>query len=166
MPHGPAAAPRRTPRAVVNDFVDNWGEDMLGPLAEHLLSNPPLGGQDDGAEGRGRGHGGAGREGLSDLWPRLSRIHESMEDLEASRTKVELARQLTVDRSNPESISHVLDKVDTNYEHMYIQQRTYNSLRPSGPVFIHSLGRFGFAVFKLLAEKARGGGRRLRRLID
>eukprot|EP00752_Nemacystus_decipiens_P011182 g9936.t1 len=98
-------------RAVVNDFVDNWGEEMLGPLAEHLLSSPALG-QDGGEEKQGgNGNSGVGKEGLSDLWPRLSRIHEGMEDLEASRTKVELARQLAVDRSNPESISHVLDKV-------------------------------------------------------
>lgn len=101
----------RTPRAVVNDFVDDWGEDMLGPLAEHLLSTPPPEGQDGGSERDGDGNDGEEKEGLSDLWPRLSRIHEGMEDLEASRTKVELARQLAVERSNPESISHVVDKV-------------------------------------------------------
>lgn len=144
MPHGPAAAPRRTPRAVVNDFVDNWGEDMLGPLAEHLLSNPPLGGQDDGAEGRGRGHGGAGREGLSDLWPRLSRIHESMEDLEASRTKVELARQLAVDRSNPESISHALDKV----EWMCILR----------PLLLFALGGLCYVIYRQEGGGRSGGG--------
>jgi len=92
-------------RAVVNDFVDNWGEEMLGPLAELVLPSAPT----DGDDGDG-GHGEE-REGLSELWPRLSRICEGMEDLEASRTKVELARQLVVDKANPESISHALDKV-------------------------------------------------------
>lgn len=108
---GPRPSLSYSPRAVVNDFVDNWGEEMLGPLAEHLLSSPPVGQDGGGTEGQGGRDHGEAKEGLSDLWPRLSRIHEGMEDLEASRTKVELARQLTVDQSNPESISHVLDKV-------------------------------------------------------
>lgn len=109
----------------MDSFVDDWGEDMLGPLAEPFLSGSGQSGERNGdtfEEGPRRGvdHGGPGavraagegREGLSDLWPRLSRIHEGMEDLEASRTKVELARQLAVERSNPESIAHALDKVE------------------------------------------------------
>lgn len=99
-----------TPRAVVDDFVDNWGEDMLGPLAELVLPSAPTDGDGGGAGGGGFGFGEE-KEGLSELWPRLSRICEGMEDLEASRTKVELARQLVVDKANPESISHALDKV-------------------------------------------------------
>ncbi|CAM9159702.1 unnamed protein product [Scytosiphon promiscuus] len=110
-------------RSVVDSFVDDWGEDMLGPLAEPFLSGSGRPGEEDGngsEEGPSRGvdYGGPGEvtaagegEGLSDLWPRLSRIHEGMEDLEASRTKVELARQLAVERSNPESIAHALDKI-------------------------------------------------------
>lgn len=102
----------------MNDFVDDWGEEMLGPLSEPLLSGTlPSGGgggDDVGREGR--------VEGLTDLWPRLSRIHEGMEDVEASRTKVELARQLAVDQSNPESISHVLRTVCMFGEyHSYLQ---------------------------------------------
>ncbi|CAM9114557.1 unnamed protein product [Hapterophycus canaliculatus] len=97
-------------RAVVDNFVDDWGEEMLGPLAEPFLLGSRQQSEDDSSapeeEGRRRG-----KEGLSELWPRLSRIHEGMEDLEASRTKVELARRLAVERSNPESIAHALDKV-------------------------------------------------------
>lgn len=83
---------------------------MLGPLAEPLLSSTAL------QKGNDRGglrteHAGWEEEGLSELWPRFSRIREAMEDLEASRTKVELARQMAVDRSNPESIAHALGKV-------------------------------------------------------
>lgn len=77
---------------------------MLGPLAEPFLSGTLL--SDDAEEGS-RGD----VEGLSDLWPRLSRVREGMEDLEASRTKVELARQLAVEQSNPESIAHAIVKV-------------------------------------------------------
>lgn len=93
---------------MVDDFVQDWGEAMLGPLAEPLLSGTETG--DDGHGGRSEGGGGAG---LSELWPRLSRIREGMEDLEASRTKVDLARQIAVDQSNPESIAHALGKVWT-----------------------------------------------------
>lgn len=117
-------APRQSTytRAVVNRFVDDWGEDMLGPLAEPFLSgsgqkSDEHGGSklEEGGARRGVGLGvpiaeAGNGEGLSDLWPRLSRIHEGMEDLEASRTKVELARQLAVERSNPESIARALDK--------------------------------------------------------
>lgn len=78
---------------------------MLGPLAEPFLSGTLLSDEDAGEGSRG------GVEGLSDLWPRLSRVHEGMEDLEASRTKVELARQLAVEQSNPESITHAIVKV-------------------------------------------------------
>ncbi|CAM9955122.1 unnamed protein product [Ectocarpus fasciculatus] len=92
-------------RSVVESFVDDWGEDMLGPLAEPFLSGTLLSDED-----AGEGSGG-GVEGLSDLWPRLSRVHEGMEDLEASRTKVELARQLAVEQSNPESITHAIVKI-------------------------------------------------------
>ncbi|CAN0023407.1 unnamed protein product, partial [Ectocarpus sp. 8 AP-2014] len=92
-------------RSVVESFVDDWGEDMLGPLAEPFLSGTLL--SDEDAEEGSRG----GVEGLSDLWPRLSRVHEGMEDLEASRTKVELARQLAVEQSNPESIAHAIGKI-------------------------------------------------------
>lgn len=104
-------------RAVVENFVDNWGEDILGPLAEPLLaatSSVTYKGQSDGDVGSqsGRSGGPMGEaEGLSALWPRLSRIREGMEDLEASRTKVELARQMAVDQSNPESIARALGKV-------------------------------------------------------
>lgn len=93
-------------RTVVHNFVDDWGEAMLGPLAEPLLS-----GVATEREGGGTRPGEGDIEGLSDLWPRLARICEAMEDLEASRTKVELARQMAVDRSNPESIAHALGKV-------------------------------------------------------
>ncbi|CAN0074928.1 unnamed protein product [Ectocarpus sp. 12 AP-2014] len=92
-------------RSVVESFVDDWGEDMLGPLAEPFLSGTLL--SDEDAEDGSRG----GEEGLSDLWPRLSRVHEGMEDLEASRTKVELARQLAVEQSNPDSIAHAIVKI-------------------------------------------------------
>lgn len=54
-----------------------------------------------------------GEEGLSGLWPRLSRIHEAMQSLEASRTKVDEARVKTVDQSDPESIAHMLGNVRT-----------------------------------------------------
>ncbi|CBN78137.1 conserved unknown protein [Ectocarpus siliculosus] len=92
-------------RSVVESFVDDWGEDMLGPLSEPFLSGTLL--SDEDAEEGSRG----GVEGLSDLWPRLSRVREGMEDLEASRTKVELARQLAVEQSNPESIAHAIGKI-------------------------------------------------------
>lgn len=93
---------------------------MLGPLAEPLFSTTT---EDDGGNedderlsanvgsGGGNSTGTVPREGLSELWSRLSRIREGMEDVEASRTKVELARQTAVDRSNPGSISHALEKV-------------------------------------------------------
>lgn len=91
---------------------------MLGPLAEPLLfattreENAGDGGSKQGRGGRGAGGGrGEQEEGLSELWPRLSRVREAMEDLEASRTKVELARQTAVDRSSPGSIAHALAKV-------------------------------------------------------
>lgn len=90
----------------MNDFVADWGEAGLGPLAEPFLSGTASG--DDGDDAT---LGGGGYEELSELWPRLSQIHEGMEDLEASRTKVDLARQIAVDGSNPESIVHALGKV-------------------------------------------------------
>lgn len=95
-------------RTVVNAFVDDWGEAMLGSLAEPLLSGTAMDGESGGV---GLRNGGGEEEGLSWLWPRLSRIREAMQDLEASRTKVELARQMAVDQSNPESIAHALGKV-------------------------------------------------------
>lgn len=100
-------------RAVVDAFVADWGEAMLGPLAEPLLSTTGTE-TSSGASGNGSGAGRGGvseEEGLSELWPRLSRIREGMEDVEVSRTKVELARQTAVDRSNPESVAHALSKV-------------------------------------------------------
>lgn len=90
----------------MNDFVADWGDAGLGPLAEPFLSDTASGDDnDDAASGEG------GYEELSELWPRLSQIHEGMQDLEASRTKVDLARQIAVDGSNPESIVHALGKV-------------------------------------------------------
>eukprot|EP00904_Undaria_pinnatifida_P013142 jgi/Undpi1/8959/HiC_scaffold_26.g11420.m1 len=96
-------------RVVVNDFVDDWGEEALGPLAEPFLSGTTSG--DDDGDSDDATSGGGGCEELSELWPRLSQIHEGMEDLEASRTKVDLARQIAVDGSNPESIVHAVGKI-------------------------------------------------------
>lgn len=93
----------------MNDFVDDWGEEALGPLAEPFLSGTTSG--DDDGDSDDATSGGGGCEELSELWPRLSQIHEGMEDLEASRTKVDLARQIAVDGSNPESIVHAVGKV-------------------------------------------------------
>ena len=90
----------------MDDFVNDWGEAGLGPLAEPFLSGTASGDEIDDATS-----GGGGYEELSELWPRLSQIHEGMEDLEASRTKVDLARQIAVDGSNPGSIVHALGKV-------------------------------------------------------
>ena len=78
---------------------------MLGPLAEPILGETSTAEVDGGASSL------VDEEGLAELWPRLSQIHESMQDLEASRSKVELARQLVVDQSNPNSIANAVGKV-------------------------------------------------------
>lgn len=101
--------PRLSRRTVVNAFVDDWGEAVLGSLAEPLLSGTAVGGEGGGVSSRNSD----GEEGLSGLWPRLSRIHEAMQSLEASRTKVDEARVKTVDQSDPESIAHMLGNVRT-----------------------------------------------------
>jgi len=90
MPTPPHPLRRAVPaRAVVDDFVDTWGEEKLGPFADDLLSGP--------APGRHGGDSGAEKEGLWDLWPRLSRIHEGMEALEACRTKVKRSMELLME---------------------------------------------------------------------
>lgn len=89
----------------MKDFIDDWGEAMLGPLTEVFLSETTTG---NGSSGINSGND---VEGLAELWLRLSKIRDSMHDLEASRTKVELARQAAVHQSNPDSIAHVLGKV-------------------------------------------------------
>lgn len=95
---------------------------MLGPLAEPLLRYPNVNADADSIDDGGSSSSFDGgiseaEEGLSELWPRLSRIREVIEDVEESRTKVELARQLAVDRSNPESIAHALIKVLAGRQH-------------------------------------------------
>ena len=126
----------------MNDFVDNWGEETLGPLAELVLPSARADDEDD--NGDGFADDGEDDEGLSELWPRLSRICEGMEDLEASRTKVELARQLAVDRSNPESISHALDKV----EWMCILR----------PLLLFALGGLCYVIYRQEGGGRSGGG--------
>lgn len=85
----------------MNDFINDWGEAMLGPLAEPFLSN----------DVSNTIHSENEEEGLVKLWLRLAKIRDAMHDLEASRTKVELARQTAVHQSNPDSIAHALEKV-------------------------------------------------------
>lgn len=94
--------------SAVDGFVADWGEDMLGPLAGLL---PIAAG--DGACGSevSTDRGGVSRQGLAELWPRLSKIREGLEDMDASRAKVELARQMAVDSFYPGSIAHALTKV-------------------------------------------------------
>ncbi|CAM9670373.1 unnamed protein product, partial [Discosporangium mesarthrocarpum] len=84
-------------RDMVDVFVADWGEETLGPLAPPLLAAPSV----------------EERElwGLGQLWPCLSEVREAMEDVEASRQKVLLAREAAVGGSNPESISQALQKI-------------------------------------------------------
>lgn len=88
-------------RGQADAFVADWGEDMLGPLAEAFLATE---------DGEGSGSG-MDQEGLATSWPRLLQIREGLLDVEGSRTKVELARQRVVDRYDPESVAHALTKV-------------------------------------------------------
>lgn len=89
----------------MKDFIDDWGEAMLGPLAEPFLSEATTDGVSNTI------HSGNKEEGLAELWLRIAKIRDAMHDLEASRTKVELARQTAVHQSNPDSIAHALGKV-------------------------------------------------------
>lgn len=102
--------------AAVHAFIADWGDDMLGPLAEVFVSNSN---NEDNRGGDFTSSNTVPRE-LALLWPCLSHIRDSLKDIENSRTKVVLARQAAADTSNNESIASAVIKVRSRWRYDWV----------------------------------------------